>query len=83
MKITNFLVMNADGNEIAADPHGNNIAFDCWKCGHPILAIALDNQRGSDEDHAVNCRGCGRRYFLDVRTPAEKLYIHALEASDA
>ena len=76
MKITDFLVMDTDGELIAADPHGNNIAFCCFKCGHPLLAVALEHQRGSDEDHPVVCRGCGSGYFLDVRLHANKLYIH-------
>ncbi len=75
MKITDFLVLNSDGEEIEADPHGNNIAFSCESCGHPILAIALENQRGSDADHPAKCRGCGKEYFLDVRQRAEKIYI--------
>jgi hypothetical protein len=49
MKITDFLVVDENGEEISADPHGNNLAFCCMKCGHPILAVALGNQRGSDE----------------------------------
>ena len=76
MKVTNFLVMNTDGEEIPADPHGNNVAFNCQQCSAPILAVALDNQRGSDEDHPAICRGCGIGYFLDVRESAQKLYIH-------
>lgn len=78
MKITGFLIMDGDGNEIPADAHGNNVAFSCSGCGHPVLATALDNQRGSDEDHPTECKGCGRRYFLDVRPHMEKLYIHQL-----
>ena len=76
MKITDFLVMDPLGEEIPADPHGNNIAFECVVCGHPVLAVALENQRGSDEKHPAKCRGCGTRFFPDVRTRAEKLYIH-------
>jgi len=76
MKITDFLVMDSDGNEIAADPHGNNVAFACSTCGAPIVAVALENQRGSDEEHPATCRGCGVGYFLDVREHAQKLYIH-------
>jgi len=77
MKITNFLVMDEDGLEVASDPHGNNVAFCCIKCGHPILAVALENQRGSDEEHPVACRGCEAKYFLDIRLESEKLYIHS------
>lgn len=80
MKITDFLVMDADGMEVAADPHGNSLAFCCMSCAHPILAVALDDQRGSDESHPATCRGCGARYFLDIRPQAEKLYIHPVEA---
>ncbi len=77
MKVTEFLVMDSEGRRIPADAFGNNVAFCCWKCGHPILAIARDDQRGSDEKHPAKCRGCGKSYFLDVRGEAEKLYIHA------
>lgn len=78
MKITDFLTMNGKGEKILADAYGNNIAFSCFKCGHPVLAIALENQRGSDEEHPVKCRECGSGYFLDVRPNMEKLYVHNL-----
>ena len=75
MEITDFLVFDGDGKEIRADAHGNNVAFNCFACGFPILAVALTNQRGSDEDHPATCRGCRRKYFLDVRERSEKIYI--------
>lgn len=68
--------MDTNGEEIAADPHRNSLAFSCPLCGYPVLAIALDNQRGSDEHHPAYCKGCETGYFLDIRTRAEKLYIH-------
>ncbi|MCL6271909.1 hypothetical protein M3P05_18480 [Sansalvadorimonas sp. 2012CJ34-2] len=46
MKITDFYILNGHGDAIEADAHGNNIAFSCFKCGHPVLAVALENQRG-------------------------------------
>ena len=76
MKITGFLIMDSSGAEIRADAFGNNVAFACWHCGHPLLATAFENQRGSDEAHPSKCKSCGRGYFLDVRLQAEKLYIH-------
>ena len=76
MKITDFLVMDTNGDEIDADPHGNNLAFSCPLCEYPVLAVALDNQRGNDEHHPAQCRGCGTGYFLDVRPQTEKLYVH-------
>ncbi len=78
MKITDYLIMDGSGTEIPADAHGNNVAFACAKCSHPVLAIALENQRGSDDMHPTECKGCGQAYFLDVRPSADKVYIHAL-----
>jgi len=80
MKITDFLIMDGNGDEIEADAFGNNIAFSCADCGHPVLAIARENQRGSSEENPVFCKGCGTGYFLDVRSHAEKLYIHWTDA---
>ena len=80
MKISDFLALDTNGSEIAADPHGNNLAFCCMTCGHPVLVVALDNQRGSDESHPATCRGCNAQYFLDVRMQSKKLYIHTTKA---
>ena len=76
--MTDYLLMDGDGDEIRADAHGSNIAFGCFDCGHPVLASALDGQRGSDEEYPSICRGCAAGYFLDVRVGREKLYIHML-----
>ncbi|WP_230079426.1 hypothetical protein [Xanthomonas oryzae] len=76
MKIGNFRVMDTHGDRIAADAHGNNVAFCCFACGHRVVAVALENQRRSDEEHPAVCNGCNARYFLDVRQAAENLYIH-------
>jgi DNA-directed RNA polymerase subunit RPC12/RpoP len=83
MKITDFLTMDTDGMEIPADAHGNNVAFCCVECGHPVLAISPENQRGSDEGHPARCKGCGMRYYLDVRPQVAKLYIHAVDDGSA
>ncbi len=68
--------MNTNGEEIDADAHGNNLAFLCSVCKHPIVAVALENQRGCDEKHPAICKGCGQGYFLDVRERMKKLYVH-------
>ena len=78
MKITNFHAMDNEGNEIQADPYGNNIAISCLSCNHPILLTALPNQRGSDEKHPAQCKGCGQLYFLDVREHKKILYVQLL-----
>ena len=78
MNITDFLTMNSNGDLIQADTKGNNIAFNCIACFHPILASSKDGEPGSHEEHPVTCKGCGQKSFLDVRAHAKKLYIHAL-----
>lgn len=78
MNFSDFLIMDGEGDEIRADAFGQNVAFACWHCGHPLLAIALENQRGFDQQHPTVCKGCNRAYFLDVRPHMQKLYIHAL-----
>ena len=70
--------MGGEGNELQADPHGNNIAICCQTCGHPVLLTALKNQRGSDESHPAICKGCGENYFLDIREHKDMLYVHHL-----
>ncbi|EJV2652737.1 hypothetical protein ACHE4L_004299 [Vibrio vulnificus] len=82
MRITGFDVFDENGDALDADTHGNNVAFSCFVCGHPVLAVCLDNQRGSDEDHPANCKGkdckgkdCNAAYVLDVRERMEKIYI--------
>lgn len=83
MKITNFLILDSNGEHIDSDAFGDNVAFRCCGCGYPVLAIALENQRGSDEDHPSECKGCGEEYFLDIRERTEKLYIHSLREYNA
>jgi len=54
--ITGFRCVNQKNEELPSDPFGNNVAFDCPKCGHPVLAIIRENQRGSDASHPAICR---------------------------
>ncbi|MGR3985068.1 MAG: hypothetical protein OD817_07460 [Gammaproteobacteria bacterium] len=78
-KITNFRVFNADGDEIAADAFGNNVAFKC-KCGHPVLAIVRERHRGSHEGNPAKCRNCPKEYvWVSVDEKAEKICIHTID----
>lgn len=64
MRVTNFRVENVRGEAINADPFGNNIAFSCFSCKHPVLAIARKYQRGNSKENPAICRGCEARYFI-------------------
>ncbi|RYD34840.1 MAG: hypothetical protein EOP87_08425 [Verrucomicrobiaceae bacterium] len=76
MDLTEFLLLDHNGDLAEADAAGPHVAFNCTECGHAVLASAIGNQRGSAKNHPAKCRGCGEKYFLDVRSHAEKLYIH-------
>lgn len=64
---TRHTVKNSHGEPIAADPKGNNVAFSCQSCGHPILAHAARNASGHFQDHPVEqveCIDCKASYFV-------------------
>jgi len=66
MKVTNFEVFDADNNKVSADAHGNNIAFICPRCGHPVLAVMFENQRGSSREKPTLCKGCHTSFWMEV-----------------
>ena len=80
MDITEFLILDSEGDEIIADAHGTHVAFCCAHCGAPVLASACPDQRGGAEEHPAQCQVCGAGYFLDVRAHVQKLYIHRADA---
>ena len=60
-------VKNSHGEPIAADSKGNNVAFICQKCGHPILADGARDEKGRLQDHPaerVKCIRCKADYSL-------------------
>ena len=64
---TRHTVKNSHGEPIAADPKGNNVAFSCQICGHPILADAGRDEKGRLQKHPVErvkCIACKADYSL-------------------
>ena len=60
-------VKSSHGEPIAADWKGNNVAFSCQSCGHPILADAGRDEKGHLQAHPVErvkCIDCKAEYFL-------------------
>jgi predicted RNA-binding Zn-ribbon protein involved in translation (DUF1610 family) len=80
-RVTNFHLVDEAGGRSLCDAFGNNAAFKCPKCEHPMLAIILptQNRRGSTADNPAVCRGCGFRAWL-VAEPAKELL--RLQSSD-
>jgi Zn finger protein HypA/HybF involved in hydrogenase expression len=66
MKITGFRCVSRKGKDVPCDTFGNNVAFSCENCSHPVLAIMRENQRGSDAVHPTECPKCHSKYWLAV-----------------
>ena len=79
MTITGFVGVYSDGTEAKIDAQGNNVAFSCNKCGHPVLAIAREHQRGYSSNNPAICQGCNEQYFIEVREKTEKIIINNVE----
>ena len=73
-KVTDFRLVDENGDRALSDAFGNNVAFKCVKCGHPMLAIILpkQNRHGSTPENPAVCRHCGFRAWL-VAEPAKRL----------
>jgi predicted RNA-binding Zn-ribbon protein involved in translation (DUF1610 family) len=76
MTITGFIGIYSDGLPAKIDAHGNNVAFACPSCGHPVLAIAREHQRGYAANNPAVCAGCGERLVIEVRESTKKVVIH-------
>lgn len=50
--------------KVRAHPDGNNVAWICPKCGHPVLFVYLRGRIGSSRLNPTVCRGCGARYYI-------------------
>ena len=55
------------GNPTKAMGHGNNVAWACAKCTHPILFEYRQAGFGSIPTNPVVCPGCGMRYYLEPK----------------
>ena len=58
-----YATKNSYGEPIAADFYGNNLAFICQNCGHPILAAA-DPSRKYKKSDGTYCINCEHSYSL-------------------
>ena len=79
--ITDFRASAEDGTPLAADAHGNNVAFKCIVCGGPLLAVMLPHQRGSAAEKATICRLCGTSYWVQAIVAESRLVIHRLASA--
>ncbi len=76
MTITGFIGIYGNGDIAKIDAYENNAVFLCNKCGHPVLAIAREHQRGSSVDKPATCLGCGEDFIIEVRESSRKVVIY-------
>lgn len=76
MKITGFDCLKNSGGSLPSDAFGNNLAASCPVCGHPVLFVALANQKGSASSHATVCKGCGRNYYISINETNSSITVH-------
>jgi hypothetical protein len=80
-RVTDFRLIGETGEWALCDAHGNNVAFTCKMCGHPMLAVILpeQNRHGSTPENPAECRHCHFRAWL-LAEPTKKLL--QLQSSD-
>lgn len=54
-----------DGKPTKVFAHGNNVAWTCAKCAHPILFVYRQGGYGSIPTNPVQCPECNMRYYLE------------------
>jgi hypothetical protein len=52
-RITDFECVGEKGEPVLSDAYGNNVAFKCPDCGHPMLAIVLSKQSRSGSTQTI------------------------------
>ena len=75
-KITDYTCF-WDGKLLLTDAFGNNAAFACPECEHPVLLATGDvAKRGLDSSKPSECRKCGKKYKINaIDNKEEKINI--------
>jgi hypothetical protein len=76
--VTGFSCVDENGEEVPCEAFGNNVAFNCCLCNHPMLAVMLKDGRGSKPENPSLCRrgDCGSRAWLSVDSEVQSLTLH-------
>ena len=83
-RVTDFHSVHEKCHDVLCDAYGNNVAFTCPDCGHPMLAIILPNQNrhGSTPRNPAACRHCRHRWWVSAEPDKKLLTIHACGYAD-
>ena len=82
MRITGMTVYY-EGNPLLTDAQGNNAAFQCPKCKHPVLLVTAGGTRGMSANSPAECPNseCSRKYVLS-RVDAKEIHIEKIQKSE-
>ncbi len=80
-RITDFHLVDENGNKALCDAYGNNVAFKCPKCGHPMLAVVIPKQsrHGSTSENPAICRHCDFRAWVIAEPDKKLLRLQSLD----
>jgi len=67
---------DGDGDIAKIDAFGNNVAFLCNKCGHPVLAVVRENQRGSSRNNPAVCKACNDEFVIKANETKRSIVIY-------
>jgi len=62
MKVTDCQI-SFKGRPTPADAYGNNVAWSCPVCGHPLLFVCRKGWKGFDGKR-TNCKQCGALFTI-------------------
>lgn len=54
-----------NGIKTPVHANGNNVAWKCEKCGHPVLFVYLRGRIGSSQIRPTECPACHATYYLE------------------
>jgi hypothetical protein len=54
-----------EGVPARVHPDGNNIAWCCPDCGHPLIFVYRIGRAGSSLDNPTQCIGCDSRFYIE------------------
>lgn len=77
--VTDFRCVDERDDPILCDAFGNNVAFRCPDCGHPVLAVIREHQRGASPANPAKCRHCEFRGWIVTDIDRELLTLNRLD----
>jgi hypothetical protein len=80
-RVADFQFVNERGDRLLCDAFGNNIAFDCTSCGHPILGKIQrkPRRRGLTVENPAICRHCGFRGWVTAEPEKQLLRLECVD----